>query len=505
MDAFAEWYSFFEKNSGSYTAAAMGDAYVGDVNNEIATLLKDMNAFEGFKTKPDALKGDIAEFWHSDTFNIDAVVKGSKSRTYVDRSHDFASADVTSNFGQDFGLKYYKTGVDSAKQQAKSVFERFKEYQAQGGKDTIDEFLFKRGYNDIESVLNDPIYSGQIRVIPKDQLVEATEWLNRKIIEEGSKRPEQVERYKETLKMLRDKIEDGKGTESVALTKEQAEELARLAKEGKVTEQDLKDLGISTEDLIKYEYVLKQAFKAGVTAATISMVLKVAPEIYKAISYLIKNGELDEKQFQKIGFAALSGAAEGFIRGSISAAITTACKAGLWGEAMKSVNPSVVGVVTVIAMDTMKNAFKVATGKMQTRELANELIREMFVSTCSLVVGGVAQSFIEIPVLGFMLGSFVGSMVGSFAYNVGYNAVISFCIDTGFTMFGLVDQNYELPDEVLESVGFEVFKYEEFQFEEFAHEEFKFEEFSIEEFETESISIGVLRRGVIGVQQIGYV
>lgn len=108
MDAFAEGYSFFEKNSGSYTAAAMGDAYVGDVNNEIATLLKDMNAFEGFKTKPDALKGDIAEFWHSDTFNIDAVVKGSKSRTYVDRSHDFASADVTSNFGQDFGLKYYK-------------------------------------------------------------------------------------------------------------------------------------------------------------------------------------------------------------------------------------------------------------------------------------------------------------------------------------------------------------------------------------------------------------
>ena len=78
MDAFAEGYSFFEKNSGSYTAAAMGDAYVGDVNNEIATLLKDMNAFEGFKTKPDALKGDIAEFWHSDTFNIDAVVKGSR-------------------------------------------------------------------------------------------------------------------------------------------------------------------------------------------------------------------------------------------------------------------------------------------------------------------------------------------------------------------------------------------------------------------------------------------
>lgn len=60
--------------------------------------------------------------------------------------------------------------------------------------------------------------------------------------------------------------------------------------------------------------------------------------------------------------------------------------------------------------------------------------------------------FIEMSVLGFMLGSFVGSVVGSFAYNVGHNVFMSFCVDTGFTMFGLVDQNYELPDEVMEAV-----------------------------------------------------
>lgn len=152
MEGFAEGYSFFEKNSGSYTAAAMGDAYVHDVADAIGILHDDLNAFNGFRTKPDALKGDIAEFWHSDTFNINAIIKGSKSRTYVDRSHDFASADVSSNFGKDFGLKYYKTGADSAKQQAKSVFERFKEYQSQGGKDSLEEFLSKRGLNDIDTI-----------------------------------------------------------------------------------------------------------------------------------------------------------------------------------------------------------------------------------------------------------------------------------------------------------------------------------------------------------------
>ena len=241
MEGFAEGYSFFEKNSGSYTASIMGEDYVHDVSDAIGTLRDDLNTFNGFRTKPDALKGDIAEFWHSDTFNIDAVVKGSKSRTYVDRSHDFASPDVTSNFGKDFGLKYYKTGTDSAKQQAKSVFERFKEYQSQGGKDSLEEFLKKRGLDNIDKILNDPIYNGQLRVVPKDQLEEAIAWLQRKILEEGSKRPEQVARYQETLDMLTDKIKDGKGTESIALTKEEAERLARLAKEGKITDETLKE------------------------------------------------------------------------------------------------------------------------------------------------------------------------------------------------------------------------------------------------------------------------
>lgn len=505
MDAFSAGYSFFEKNSGSYTAAYMGGEYVSRVSAEIKNLVSDLNSFQGFNTTTGALKGDIAEFWHSDTFNINAVAKDSTSRTHVDRSHDFASADITSNFGKKFGLKYYKTGADSAKQQAKSVIERFKEYESQGGKDSLDEFLSKRGYSDPERILNDPIYSGQQRIIPKDQLEEATNWLKRKIQEESSKRPEQVQRYQDTLDMLRDKIEDGKGTSSVALSKEEAEALARLAKEGLVSEDTLKDLGISTEELIHYEYILQEAFKAGTTAATISIVLKVAPEIYKAISFLIKNGEVDEHQFQKIGFAALQGGAEGFVRGSVSAAITSACKAGLWGEALKTIDPSLVASVTVIAMDTMKNAFRVATGKMESRELVSELIREMFISTCSLIGGGMSQALIHLPVVGFMLGSFVGSVVGSFAYNIGCNAILSFCVDTGFTMFGLVDQNYELPDEALEEIGIDIFQYEQFSFDEFQYDQFSFNEFKYCKFELETLNIGILRRGVIGVSQIGYV
>ena len=504
MSAFEEGYAFFTKQAGVQMAGFEAGIYVGQVDKEIEKLIHDLNAFEGFKTKPDMLKGDIAEFWHSDTFNVNAVARGTANRAFVDRSHDFASADISSNFGKIFGLKYYKDGVESAKQQAKSVFERFHEYRASGGKDSLEMFLEKRGFTD-DAVLHDPIYYGQIRVIPKDQLETACEWLRRKIATESVIRPEQVERYKETLTRLSDRLSDDLGTESVPLSEADAKALAALAKEGDVTSEELKRLGISADEVIRFEYLAKEAFKSGLTAATISVVLNVAPEIYKAIDYLIKNGELDEKQFQRIGFAALKGGSKGFVRGTVSAAITIACKSGMLGAAMKSVSPSIIGMATVLAMDTMKNAFKVACGQMTRTELAQELIRELIVSSSALVVGTVVQAFIEIPVVGFMIGSFIGSAIGSFAYNCGYSAVMSFCVETGFTMFGLVKQDYTLPEDILKNIGVDVFKYEQFNPTPFRSNGFKPTAFQQKQFEPNTLGITVLRRGVIGVAQIGYV
>ena len=349
--------------------------------------------------------------------------------------------------------------------------------------------------------MSDPIYSGQYRVIPSDQIKEATLFLERKIREEAAKRPEQVHRYEETLKLLNDKVTDNKGNESIALSEQEARELARLSKEGGVSPENVH---LTTEELIKYSDILKQAYKAGLTAATISMALRVAPEIWNAVAYLIKNGEVEEGQFKKIGFAAITGAGEGFVRGTVSAAITASCKAGLCGSAMKSIDSSVVGAVTVLVMNSMKNSYQVTTGNMSRDEMVNELIKEMFVTTCALSMGSVSQSLIEIPVLGYMIGSFVGSIAGSVIYSSIYNPVLSFCVDSGFTLFGLVDQDYELPEEVLKEIGIEVFEYEKFEYEPFEYEKFEYEKFEYEQFEYEKLHTIFLRRGVIGVNCVGY-
>jgi len=505
MDSYKKGYEFFGKNASAFVGTHAGNEYISSINREIQKFQLDINQFQGFQTNSSKLQGDVAEFWHSGTHNIDAAVKGRSIRTTVDRSHDFASADVIDSNGTEYGMKYYQTGTNSAKAQGESVFERYAQYKAKALKaekpfQSIEEFMKERGYDDVK-LLNDPIYSGQVRIIPKDQMHEAIHWLERKIAKESVNRPDQVQRYEDTLKMLKDKIETSEGTESIALSREESELLARLSKKG---EFDAGDHGFTTEELVKYKYVMEQAFKAGLTAATISIVLKAAPEIYRAIDYLIKTGELDEKQFQKIGFAALEGGSEGFVRGTISAALTTACKAGLWGEALKSVNPAVIGVVTVIVLDVMKNSFLVANGKMTKGELIDNLVRGMYVSTCSLIVGGIAQSFIAIPVFGFMLGSFIGSSIGSFAYTASYKTYISFCIDSGFTMFGIVDQDYQMPHELLNEIGLSTFEYEQTPLELFETSTFDVHTFKYEQFAYENLGIKILRRGVLGVNQVGY-
>ena len=501
MEGIREGFDFFVEHYGDFSGAIDGEQYVKAVNDSIKDFSKGVKDFKGVNTDVSQLKGDLAEYWHAGTFNIDAAVKGSSHRVQVDRSHGFGSVDVSAqNFDGEFGLKYYKDGIESARQQSKSVFERYKHYQSDGGKESLEEYLKNRDFQN-DSVLNDPVYKGQVRVIPTDQLEDATKWLERKIAEEGSKRPEQVERYKETLELLRDKVSDNKGNESIPLSEEDAKKLAKLAKEGNI---DPEEWGLSTEELVKAEYILKEAFKAGLTAATISVVLRTAPVILNSIKYLIENGEVEEGQIKEIGVAALKGGAEGFVRGTISAAITTACKTGALGTALKGVNPSLVGAVTALSLNAVKNSYAVATGKMTRYEMSNELMRDMFTTTCSLALGAVGQAVITVPVLGFMIGSFVGSIVGSFSYGIVYKPAISFCIDTGFTMFGLVKQDYQLPEDVLKEIGIEVFDYENFEYDTFEPERFEFNTFNMDRFEPERIDMIFLRRGVIGVNEIGF-
>lgn len=202
----------------------------------------------------------------------------------------------------------------------------------------------------------------------------------------------------------------------------------------------------------------------------------------------------------------MTGFSEGFIRGCVSAAITTCCHSGILGEGLKKVTPGVVGTIVAVTMNTMKNAYQVAIGKKTRTELSNELIQDMFVSASSFALGWVGQIVLyKLPVVGYLVGSFVGSVVGSFIYNTGYKATISFCTETGVTLFGLVEQDYQLPQDIIEEMGLETFDFDTFSLDSFEADTFKFETFDAESIEPDTLGIRMLRRGVIGISRIGYV
>jgi len=502
---FEEGFEFFENNASAFIGVNEGGAFVDSVNAEIKALAKTLNEkFSENNAGIDQLKGNIAEFWEAGTFNINAVVNGSTDRASVLESTEYGSVDVRTDSGIDAGSKFYKSAMATLKQQAKNAQESYHDYQLKGGKSSFEDYCCERQIADPNSA----VYGGQVRLVPAEQLEEIRTLLQHKIASEEMIRPEQVQRYKDTLELLSNRLKNSEGVESIPLDTTTAKELAQLAKENSATDEQLKQMGLSTEELIDYGNILSQAMKAGLTAATISIVLKVAPEIFKAISYLIKNEEIQEDRLKQIGMSAISGGAEGFVRGTVAAAVTASCKAGLFGEALKAVNPSIVGAITVVVMNVIKNSFDVASGKKTKSQLTEEMIRDVFVSTCSLALGTVsATALSEVPVLapfGFLIGSLIGSVIGAFTYSTGQKTVVAFCVDSGFTMFGLVEQDYTLPDEVLKEIGISTFDYESFSPESFEPESFTFDTFEVNTFKPDTLDIICLRRGVIGINRVGY-
>ncbi len=95
-------------------------------------------------------------------------------------------------------------------------------------------------------------------------------------------------------------------------------------------------------------------------------------------------------------------------------------------------------------------------------------------------------------------------MVGAFAYHGAYQAIISICVETGFSVFGLVEQDYQLPEEVLKEVGLDVFEPTAWSFDEFHPDSFCLDDFTFDEFQPDGLDIQFLKRGVIGVRKIGY-
>lgn len=493
MNGFAEGYSYYADSAGAVAAAQMGGLWVEEVDLAIGKLGSDLLEFSTSGKTIDTLSGDLAEFWHADTYNIDAVLNGSSNRASVPRSTGFASPDVVLDSGESFQVKYYQDGAHSAKAQAVSFREASHNLStSRGSAEAI------QGGTDV----NDPIYKGMGRVIPDGQVGDAVNELNRKIAKESVTKREQVGRLEETRDALVDRIRDKEGVESKPLSREASKEIARDVREGKL---DLKSRGISAEQLVKLEHVMKSSLRTGMTAASIAMAVKVAPVIITAIKDAATEGRIDVDRLLNGGADTAKIGAGTFLSGTIAAGLTESMKSGLLGTALKAAPPEVVALAVVLAWEGIRGGLKLAKGEISQVEFAENLFKKSYYALIAAGGGCLGQALIHVPVVGYMLGSLAGSLIGGISYEIGSTVFIGLCVNKGMTFFGLVDQDYMLPDHMLKHIGLEVFEYESFAPEKPELDIFVPEAPALEAPSFDQFKISYPRRGLIAFNRVGYI
>lgn len=462
--------------AGTDYAINVGIEYIDAVKAAIEKLEYGINnhTYRGLGVRQ--FQGYVAEEWSAQTFNIDAVAAGSKDYARVLNSLEKGSVDVQLDSGGEYSMKSYANGTKSAVEQA--------------------TFNVDAG---------EPLYRGQHRWVPMDQLQDAQAEAHRRVLHNRIIRPEIADSYAETKSKLTDVINNDEGIKSTPISRK---ELDEIALKGKQQDFNAKDADITLNNVISDEYILRQALKAGYTAASITIALQLAPEIYKTIDYLIKHGEINIPQIKKAGKKAFSSGTEGFIRGSVACSLLIKCKKGSLGAAFTNINPTLLGFAVTIIMQTVKDSVMVAAGKMTAQQMGMAFVDCTVAASGYLIgskLGGAIGQVLgwELPVIGYLLGSLLGT---SFAvvYGIGKKKLIGLCIDTGFTCFGLVEQNYELPDNVLKEMGISTIPIPKTPISR-ANIVTTNVATNTNRIEYETIDITILRRGVIGINKIGYI
>lgn len=431
-------------------SAQSGEKYVSQVQNAITqTQTNIQNVVKGNGTLA-SKAGFVAEEWHTGTFNIDAVASGSDYSADRPASNKKASADViVSKKGkpaQEASLKYYKDGTASAKAQSKTIMSNYQEYLSKETKKGNPSPLSFAEYIDSNTKLKDAYeimkseygseYAGQAKIIPEGQLDDASDYLRRKIGKESAKdsstRNALAKGYEETLDSIADKLTAKDGTSSVPLSKEEAETLVQLVEDGDFDIEEFGKKGIKASKMIKPKYVLKQAVGAGTQAAALEMALTIGPDLFEVIAEGIRNGQIDETKLKTIGVDGALAGANGFTEGSISAALLTACKAGKFGAQAMNVSPDVIGTLTVLTLDSIKQGYRLSKGEITAEQYGDIMAEEIFVAVVSQASGTALSVLLPCIPGTYLIGSMVGGMIAAEGYKVGKEVVMQVAAGNGF-------------------------------------------------------------------------
>lgn len=447
LSVFYTGWDYASKYFGSVTASMMGQQYVSSVSTQIEKLNQSISQRASqYANNPIASKaGFLAEDWHAGTYNIDAAVKGNKLKAKALGENISGGADIVYTAGEkevgQVGAKYYKTAEKSADAQKHyaNIYQKYTEYCNKNNSSiSIDDFLMLDENSDIFW----SVYKGQQRLIPADQINDARNYLQRLVAKEsakdGANRQKLAASYKETLDNLTDRLKTADGSESISLTKEEAEALAELSKDNDFKASEW--AGITAKSIITPQYIVKQSIRSGATAAAIQSALVLGPQIYQIVVELVRTGELNEEQLKAAGISGLSAAGEGFLEGFVSNALLVMCQAGKFGPNCVKASPELIGTMTVIVINAAKYGYALSKGEITAAEYADIMAEDIITSSVAIGAGMLLAALLPGVPLIYFAGSIAGAMIASYLYDKGKKAAFAVIEDSDFDVVVLIDE-----------------------------------------------------------------
>ena len=508
MNDFDRGYEFAALNTLGVYYGSDSAKWINDVEGAIEKLYSAMNSYDHYKNSVQAqesLKGFLAEEWAFGTANIDAAVKRvSQEGSRLD-SHDLGSADV--RWDEDlYQLKFLTDPKSIARKLGTTLGDSYSS-RAKRYKDlSFEEWAKLKGFEGKSP--DDLLYADMKGLVPPDELEEVRQYAVKRIERARSRGLNaEVDRWTKVRDNLTDRVRADNGVEGREATNAEMREKAVKVSNGE--KLDPADDNLTTAQLIETEAILKSSLKAGASAAAISAALKVAPEIYRSIDYMIQEGEIDEEHIKAIGAAAIGGAASGFVTGSATAAITAAAGKGLFGQtiksaAMSSKGANVIAALVVLTVEACRDSYLVVSGRMKPVEMASGLSQSALLAVCGFAGAAVAAAVSGGAAIPILIGSFAGTAVGGLGLSTGGSCVMRVCVDNGVTFFGLVEQDYEIPQPLLKKLGLKSATVKSAEVRSAQVNAPRLSTPKIKTAQLHTVDIAFIERDLVGVNKVGY-
>ena len=110
MTGVREGYEFFLQHAPGVAVGVATEDWIASISEEIEKTIDNLESFTGSNKGIDFLSGDLMEFYHAGTANIDAARQGLIADFEVPRSTGFGTPDITSaSRGIQWQVKYGAT------------------------------------------------------------------------------------------------------------------------------------------------------------------------------------------------------------------------------------------------------------------------------------------------------------------------------------------------------------------------------------------------------------